>query len=186
MTIYNNSIMKKEIKSLVAAKIGGFRLPRYRELPDVGLYLEQVTKYINGAVSDLGCMQITSAMISNYVKQGVVAPPVKKQYYREQIAYLIFIGIAKHVLQIENIKKILAFQKAAYTPDMAYDYFCSEFENMLFHTCGIKDNPENIGVTDTGTKDIFKSVIVSACHIIYISNCFDVMKEENECREDEE
>ena len=173
------------MKSLIAAKIGDFRLPRYKELPDVGLYLEQVTKYINGAVSELGCMQITSAMISNYVKQGVISPPVKKQYYREQIAYLIFIAIAKHVLRIEHIKKILLHQKKSYTPDMAYDYFCSEFENMLFDICGIKEAEENIGVTDTDTKDVFKSVIISACHIIYVSNCFDTIPDENEDREGE-
>lgn len=176
--------MKNDVKSLVAAKIGDFRLPRYRELPDMGLYLEQVTKYINGITAELGCMQITSAMISNYVKQGVIAPPAKKQYYRVQIAYLIFISIAKHVLQIENIKKILSFQEETYSPEMAYDYFCSEFENMLFDICGIKAAEGNIGITNTGTKDIFKSVIISACHIIYVSNCFDFI-DEIQNREDE-
>ena len=27
--------------------IGGFRLPRYAQIPDVGLYLEQVVRYVN-------------------------------------------------------------------------------------------------------------------------------------------
>ena len=48
--------------------IEGFRLPRYREIPNVGLYLEQVAKYINGYLNVLGYADITPSMISNYVK----------------------------------------------------------------------------------------------------------------------
>lgn len=70
--------------------INEFHMPRYQELPDVGLYLEQTTKYINGYLEPLGCMEITSSMISNYVKKGYVASPIRKQYYREQIAQLFY------------------------------------------------------------------------------------------------
>ena len=38
--------MKQESKRLIAQSLNGFRLPRYQEIPDVGLYLEQATKYI--------------------------------------------------------------------------------------------------------------------------------------------
>ena len=39
-----------------------FRLPRYSEIPSVGLYLEQTTKYINSLLSPLG-FEITGSMI---------------------------------------------------------------------------------------------------------------------------
>ena len=43
-----------------------FRMPRYDELPNVGLYLEQTVKYINECLSPLN-IPVTSSMISNYV-----------------------------------------------------------------------------------------------------------------------
>ena len=54
--------MKKDMNSLFAEKVKDFRLPRYKELPDMGLYLEQVVRYINGVVVPLGCPEITSSM----------------------------------------------------------------------------------------------------------------------------
>ena len=39
--------MKESIKEKLAEPIQSFRLPRYRELPDVGLYLEQVCKSLH-------------------------------------------------------------------------------------------------------------------------------------------
>lgn len=64
------------------------RLSRYQEIPTVGLYLEQTTKYISQYLDPLEENCITSSMIANYVKKGLIANPVKKQYGREQIAYL--------------------------------------------------------------------------------------------------
>ena len=38
--------MKAKTKALAAESFRNFRLPRYEEIPNVGLYLEQTTKYI--------------------------------------------------------------------------------------------------------------------------------------------
>jgi len=168
--------MKNDMKGLFAAKVKDFRLPRYHELPNVGLYLEQVTKYVNGFLVPLGCSEITSSMVSNYVKKGVISAPIKKQYYAEQIAYLFFVSIGKNVLSIENIVQLFEMQKTTYDSATAYNYFCSELENMLWFVCGLKDNVENIGVTSTEAKTMLRSVIISASHIIFISNCFEELK----------
>jgi len=58
-----------------------FKLPRYHELPTVGLYLEQTITYINDCLAPLGDITVTSSMISNYVKKGYIERPIKKQYY---------------------------------------------------------------------------------------------------------
>ena len=50
--------------------IAGFCLPRYAQIPGVGLYLEQVVRYINAQLAPLGEPELTSSMVSNYVKQG--------------------------------------------------------------------------------------------------------------------
>ena len=85
------------------SSIQGFHMPRYQDIPNMGLYLEQTTKYLNHFLAPLGCMEVTSSMISNYVKKGLISSPVKKLYYADQIAYLFFIIIAKQVLFMENI-----------------------------------------------------------------------------------
>lgn len=60
------------------AQISEFRMPRYREIPDVGLYLDQTVKYMNRYLAPLGCMEITTSMVSNYVKKGYISNPVRK------------------------------------------------------------------------------------------------------------
>ena len=52
--------------------IEGFRLPRYEQIPNVGLYLEQVVRYVNAHLAPLGESELTSSMVSNYVKQGLI------------------------------------------------------------------------------------------------------------------
>ena len=96
--------MKPKTKQIIADSLRDFHLPSYREIPDVGLYLDQTVKYVNRYLAPLGCMEITSSMVSNYVKKGLVENPVKKQYNREQIAYLFFIAVAKNVLSMEDIR----------------------------------------------------------------------------------
>ena len=38
--------MKQETKHQVRQTVADFRLPRYQEIPNMGLYLEQATKYV--------------------------------------------------------------------------------------------------------------------------------------------
>ena len=129
----------------MSVNISEFHMPRYHELPDMGLYLDQVVRYVNGVLETFGCQKITASMVSNYVKKGYIASPVKKQYYAEQIAYLFFLSVAKNVLSMENISRLFAMQKRTYETQVAYDYFCQELENMLQHIFGLKDSLEEVG-----------------------------------------
>jgi len=153
--------------------IRDFHMPRYQELPDVGLYLVQTVKYINSFLTPLGCMEITSSMISNYVKKGYIKSPVKKQYYAEQIAYLFFIAIVKNVLSMENIQKLFEMQKQTKDTKTAYNYFCQELENMLCYIFYGKDTVEDVGTDAGGEKKMLRSTIIAVAHIIYLSHCFD-------------
>ena len=119
--------------------IESFRMPRYQDIPDVGLYLDQTVKYINRYLEPLGCLEITASMVSNYVKRGYIANPVKKQYDREQIAYLLFLAIAKSVLPMEHINRLFAMQKQTYSSEVAYNYFCVELEKALQATFSTRD-----------------------------------------------
>lgn len=170
--------MKKEMKAKMADIICSFRLPRYDELPDVGLYLEQTTQYINGLLKPLGCMEITGSMISNYVKKGLIANPVKKQYYADQIAHLIVVTILKHVLSLENINALFLKQQGIYTNEIAYNYFCMELENLLYFQFGLKNSVDEIGRTFSIEKQMLRSAIIAVAHIIYLDYCFEMLKPE--------
>ena len=165
-------IMDRKTKEALAQPIIGFRLPRFNELPDVGLYLDQVTKYINGFLAPLEGVELTSSMVSNYVKKKLIAKPVKKQYTAEQIAYLFFIVFAKNLVSMENIGLLIEMQVATYTLPVAFDYMCAQMEESLQVVFGLKESVETIGVTHSDEKDILTSLISSAATVIYLNACF--------------
>ncbi len=153
-----------------------FRLPRFNELPAMGLYLEQVTKYISDIFQPLLVVNITGSMISNYVKQGIVAAPVKKQYSRDLIAHLIYVAVIKNVISLENIKVMFDVKEGVYTNDIAYNYFCEEFENVLQYVYGIKNSLDKIGVEHSNEKIMLRNTIFTVAHKIYLDNCFLTIK----------
>ena len=169
--------MCNDIKTIFAQKIRDFRLPKYTEIPDMGLYLEQTTKYVNGIIEPLGCPAITSSMISNYVKQGVVSAPERKLYSRDQLVYFIFISIAKTVVSIDDVAMLYRKQRELYDVPTAYAYFCDEFENMLLYISGLKDKVDNVGITDSKLKTTLRSVIMAAANIVFVNNSLDILRE---------
>ncbi len=108
-----------------------FTLPKYSEIPNVGLFLEQVSKYINEILHTLGQSDLTGSMISNYVKKDIIDNPVRKQYSRDQIAQLIFIALAKTVLSFEDITTMLQLVRESYDTETAYEYFRTQFPEIL-------------------------------------------------------
>ncbi len=172
--------MKPETKQQIAASIQTFRLPRYNEIPNVGLYLEQATKYVCEYLAPLGEFSLTPSMISNYVKKGLVANPVKKQYGREQIAYLFFIAVAKSVLSLDALTDFIKLQQKTYDLPKAYDYFCQEFENLLEFTFELKDTMAVSGEDNTDEKRMLFTCISAAVLKIYLEKCLKAVAEENE------
>jgi len=160
------------------ACIEQFRLPRYREIPDVGLYLDQTVKYVNRYLVPLGCMEITSSMVSNYVKKGYISNPVRKQYDADQIAYLFFITVAKSVLTMENIARLFDMQKKAYSASVAYDFFCMELENMIQFVFDRKSELDMVGVDNSGEKVMLRNCIITVAHKVYLNALMAELRKE--------
>ena len=114
-------------KTAAVESIRNFQLPRYQQIPDVGLYLEQTSKYLASFLDPVLPGILTPSMISNYVKKGLIESPVKKKYGREQIAYLFFIAMAKNVLSLDALRGFILLQNQTYDIQKAYDYFVEEF-----------------------------------------------------------
>lgn len=170
--------MKKKIEQAMQGTMATFKLPRYAQLPDTGLYLEQTAKYINHCLKPLGCIQVTGSMIRNYVKMGLVRNPVKKQYYAEHISHLIPITILKQVLPLERINTLFPRQTKVYSEHTAYDYFCMELENVLFWRFGLKEGSETVCPTQSMQKEMLRSAIIAVSHIIFLDACFEQLKSE--------
>ena len=171
--------MDPKAKTQILESVRSFGLPRYEEIPDVGLYLEQTANYITDYVRKLGGNEFTGSMIRNYVKRGLVHNPVKKRYYREQIAYLFFIAVGKSVLSMEDIGLLFRLQKQVYTPQRAYDYFCNELENILLYVFGLKDTLDTVGVDHTEPKDLLRTAIIAVAHKVYLDKAFSVLHGES-------
>ena len=171
--------MEKKIIDALSDSMRGFRLPRYHEIPDVGLYLEQTTKYVNQCIRPLGFEDMTNSMIRNYVKQGMIANPVNKRYDANQIVHLIALALLKQVTALENVSDlfILLNEGKTYTIPVAYDYFCEELENILYFRFGLKEAVEDVGVTSSLEKEMLRSVITAVSHIVYLNRCFCIINE---------
>ena len=170
--------MKPETKQQVAESLNGFRLPRYNEIPSMGLYLEQATKYVGEYLAPLGDYTLTPSMISNYVKKGLIANPVKKQYGREQIAYLFFIAVAKSMLSLDALVGFIKVQQRSYTLPKAYDYFCDQLESLLKFTFEITETLELHGDDNTDEKRLLFTCMVAAVQKVYLEKCLEAIAKE--------
>ncbi len=103
--------MDKDIKNL-DEEIKKFHLPRWNEIPEIDLYIDQVVSLLENYLSNYIKSDnekensvITKTMINNYVKHGVIKAPINKKYNKENIAYLFVVFILKQIYSIDEIKK---------------------------------------------------------------------------------
>ncbi len=117
-------------------------VPRWEELPEIDLYLDQVvtfmdkyfSNYINNSDDTSENKILTKTMINNYVKQKVIDPPVKKKYSRSNLAYLIVICILKQVYSINDISKLIKIGIRNTPINIAYNRFCDFLESAIDST----------------------------------------------------
>lgn len=112
-----------------------FHLPRWEELPDLDLYMDQlitlIDTYLSPVIHSEKHALLTASMVNNYVKNGMIPAPTKKRYNRRHLAFLIAITLLKQVLTIEEVKDGILFQGRTNGIRQAYDLFCEEQERAL-------------------------------------------------------
>ena len=106
-------------KRLIAKKLrrwekymASYSLPAWEEIPDFGLYMDQIISLLKGYLGYLppdvqDGEVITAATINNYVRKKTMPEPVKKRYYRTHIAYLIMICSLKQTLSMNMISTMI-------------------------------------------------------------------------------
>ena len=171
-------------KQLIAGKLrrwekylDNYRLPQWEDIPDIGLYMEQVIvllkEYLDYFPPELKEEQfITAATINNYVRKKIMPEPVKKKYYRSHIAYLIIICSLKQCLSLSTIQTMLplglsddelreTYNTYAQMHQISAVYFT---KHVRIAACGILDHapePEGEFTTDRPSDLITAAAIIS-------------------------
>ena len=103
-----------------------FSYPKWKEIPNIDLYLDQVLLYVNQVCSTVSVEKekgLTASMVNNYVKHGYLAKPDKKKYQRQQIARLIAITTLKSVFSIQEIAQTLNTLQTQASSEQLYNAF---------------------------------------------------------------
>ena len=110
-------------------------IPRWDELPDMGLYMEQVVSLVNSAIgptmSEIGYPPLTSNMVNNYVKAKIVDAPVNKRYSRLSIAMIIVIYLLKMVYYTDEAHRLIQNGREMGRPSIVYNRFCRAVESAM-------------------------------------------------------
>lgn len=157
-----------------------FHLPKWEELPDFPIYIDQVIYYVEQHIGVLYYNDekfITNSMINNYVKNGIVEAPVKKKYEREQVAYIIIICLLKKAYTLDEISQLFDVQMKSFTTERAYNYFCKEFETCLssiIYKNEIEHIPSNSDKTDI--VYLLHNTVLALTHKIYVQYLLNYKK----------
>lgn len=97
-------------------------LPPWNELPDIELYMDQLTglvnRYLGNTTKD---RLLTPAMVNNYVKMKVMPAPVKKKYGRVHLVYLMLICVLKQVMPLSSVEAVLRSGLEQSEPEQFYE-----------------------------------------------------------------
>ncbi len=111
-----------------------YRCPRWNELPEIDLYIDQVVYILQNSLSVFSkddAPIITASMINNYVKQDVLPAPKKKKYNRTHLAYLFVICTFKRIMSISEIGVSISIMRRIVSVEDGYNLFCEELERAL-------------------------------------------------------
>ena len=166
--------MERFEESAFCREIEAFRLPRYADLPDFRLYIDQLIALGEKTLAPLmgadGEKWITATMVGNYARQGVIPRPEGKRYGREHAAYLIFVCLSKQVIAIGDIQQLIALQRRTeFNVAVAYDYFCTELESILAHVFNGAPLRPDSSRTHARETHLVRSAGFAVAHKIYPS-----------------
>ncbi len=176
--------------------IGALHLPRYREIPAIDLYMDQLLTYTEAALRPLVSADeklLTASMVNNYVKQRIIPAPASKRYRTEHVAMLMVICLMKRAFSMGDINSLLKVSAATHSLENAYDFFCEAVEESLRQLfCGQVDSL-NLGVLQiekpsaiafalsvkpsaelSSERRLAISAATSVANKIYVEKCFEL------------
>ena len=152
-------------------KFQDFHMPRYDEIPDIDLYMDQLLVYIYKVLAPLSVNEqekaLTTSMVNNYVKQGILPATVKKRYSRDHVVILIEICLAKQLYSIGEIGKLIAVQNANFDMRTSYNYICTELENVLKTTFSNEPLSKDSGNSNKMERLLVRNTVIAFAHKLH-------------------
>ena len=110
----------------------------WEQMPDFALYMDQVLNYMDRQVIRFEeDDRLTSAMINNYTKNGLVPRAGGKKYGREHLAYLTVICILKRVMPTRDMDLLIRQElRGRRSVKDGYDAFLASLDKALLITAG--------------------------------------------------
>lgn len=158
-----------------------YRFPRWEELPQLELYIDQVVLYLQELLSPFDKEgSVTPTMINNYVKQKIVSPPAKKKYSREHMACFFMIFTMKRLMNISALGAFITRMRNAYQMEHAYNLFCEEMEYALKSTFEPKKFPPRTYEKEEQTElSLLRSMTVTFAQMV-LTDKLITFNQENE------
>lgn len=104
----------------------------WEELPDISLYMDQVISYMpRQLINFKEDEQLTSAMVNNYIKDGLVPRAEGKRYSPVHLGYLTAVCAMKKVLSVKDMRAMLDSVSDSKEPQAIYNYFCRALDTAL-------------------------------------------------------
>lgn len=149
-----------------------FHCPRWEELPNIPLYMDQVVMVVEQALLLFSEEEksITPAMINNYVKHGFLPPPVKKKYGRSHVAALIVIGIMKKVLSISEIISLMNAVTQELGEEEGYNMFCTRLEETLKIAFANEQDLNFFSWEESGVLSTLNGALTALMGKLYVQN----------------
>lgn len=154
-----------------------FHIPRWEELPNIDLYLDQVVTILEDYLKNLVSLKdkeddkvVTKTMINNYVKHGVLKSPVNKKYNKEHIARLIVICILKQVYSINDINSLIKLALETSGIEVSYNKFCMVVEKCIDATFKKKEFIYEDEMTEE--RYLLKYAVQSFANKLYVEKTF--------------
>ena len=112
----------------------------WEELPDIGLYMDQLISYIPRQLIRYGEGEnLTSAMVNNYIKDGAMPRAEGKRYSRTHLGCLTALCALKQVLSVKDAALLLDAAAEGQEPQALYAQFLEELDRALDVTAGSLD-----------------------------------------------
>lgn len=112
----------------------------WETLPDIALYMDQVISYMPRQLIRYDESEnLTSAMVNNYIKDGLLPRADGKKYGQTHLAYLTAICALKQVLSVKEMKTLIQDGLQGREPERVYDYFCRTLDTALKETAAELD-----------------------------------------------
>lgn len=103
---------------------------------DIALYMDQIISYLPRQLIHFDDSEaLTSAMVNNYIKEGLVPRASGKRYGPIHLGYLTAVCALKKVLSVRDTGILIAAgEERGKTPEELYQYFCAALDRALTDT----------------------------------------------------